>query len=136
MVMRRGYASRAGRPTAQLAAGFHNGERTMIGYATIGSNDLEKAKGFYDTVLVPLGGKRAFASDRMQGYAGAGGAMLAVCTPYDGEKAVPEVIKQVYDLALANGGTDEGAPGDRGPGFHGAYFRDLDGNKVCVFKMG
>jgi catechol 2,3-dioxygenase-like lactoylglutathione lyase family enzyme len=121
----------------------------MIGYATIGSNDLEKAKGFYDTVLVPLGGKRAFASDRMQGYAGAGGAMLAVCTPYDGEKAVPgngnmvalqapspEVIKQVYDLALANGGTDEGAPGDRGPGFHGAYFRDLDGNKVCVFKMG
>ena len=66
------------------------GETTiMIGYATIGSNDLEKAKGFYDAVLTPLGGKRAFASDRMQGYAGAGGAMLMVCTPYDGEKAVP-----------------------------------------------
>jgi catechol 2,3-dioxygenase-like lactoylglutathione lyase family enzyme len=121
----------------------------MIGYATIGSNDLEKAKSFYDTVLTPLGGKRAFASDRMQGYAGAGGAMLAVCTPYDGGKAVPgngnmvalqapgpDVIKQVYDLALANGAADEGAPGERMPGFYGAYFRDLDGNKVCVFKMG
>jgi len=121
----------------------------MIGYATIGSNDLQKSKGFYDTVLAPLGGKRAFASDRMQGYAGAGGAMLMVCTPYDGEKAVPgngpmvalaapspDVIQQVHALALANGASDEGAPGERMPGFYGAYFRDLDGNKVCVFKMG
>jgi catechol 2,3-dioxygenase-like lactoylglutathione lyase family enzyme len=121
----------------------------MIGYATIGTNDLEKAKAFYATVLAPLGGKPAFASDRMQGYAGSGGAMLAVCTPYDGGKAVPgngnmvalqasspELVKEVYDLALASGATDEGAPGPRGPGFHGAYFRDLDGNKVCVFKMG
>jgi len=121
----------------------------MIGYATIGVSDLERAKGFYDKVLVPLGGKRAFNSDRMQGYAGGGGAMLAVCTPYDGGKAAPgngnmlalaapspEVIKEVYDLALANGGADEGAPGERGPTFYGAYFRDLDGNKICVFKAG
>jgi len=121
----------------------------MIGYATIGSNDLEKAKAFYDKVLVPLGGKRSFASDRMQGWSGAGGAMLAVCAPYDGQKAVsgngnmlalsapsPEVIGEVHALALANGGQDEGAPGERMPGFYGAYFRDLDGNKLCVFKMG
>ena len=121
----------------------------MIGYATIGSNDLEKAKSFYDTVLAPLGGKRAFASDRMQGYAGGGGAMLAVCAPYDGGAAQPgngnmvalaapsaEVIKQVYDLALEHGGADEGAPGERSPTFYGAYFRDLDGNQVCVFKAG
>jgi catechol 2,3-dioxygenase-like lactoylglutathione lyase family enzyme len=121
----------------------------MIGYATIGTNDLEKAKTFYATVLAPLGARPAFASDRMQGYAGAAGAMLAVCRPYDGEKAFagngnmvalqaasPDVIKQVYDLALANGASDEGAPGERMPGFYGAYFRDLDGNKVCVFKMG
>jgi catechol 2,3-dioxygenase-like lactoylglutathione lyase family enzyme len=121
----------------------------MIGYATIGSNDLEKAKTFYDTVLAPLGGKRTFASDRMQGYAGAGGAMLAVCTPYNGEQAAPgngnmvalsaaspDLINQVHALALANGATDEGAPGERMPGFYGGYFRDLDGNKVCVFKMG
>ena len=121
----------------------------MIGYATIGSNDLERAKTFYDTVLTPLGGKRNFASDRMQAYASPGGAMLMVCTPYDGEKAYPgngnmvalsasspELIQQVHALALSNGATDEGAPGERIPGFYGAYFRDLDGNKVCVFKMG
>ena len=120
----------------------------MIGYATIGSNDLDKAKKFYETVLAPLGARPAFASDRMQGYAGAGGAMLAVCTPYNGEKAVagngnmvalaapsPDVIKQVYDLALANGATDEGGPGERMPGFYGAYFRDLDGNKLNAFCM-
>jgi catechol 2,3-dioxygenase-like lactoylglutathione lyase family enzyme len=121
----------------------------MIGYATIGSNDLEKAKSFYDAVLVPLGGKRTFASDRMQGYAGEGGAMLAVCRPYDEKPAQPgngnmvalsapspDVVNTTHALALANGATDEGAPGERMPGFYGAYFRDLDGNKVCVFKMG
>lgn len=121
----------------------------MIGYATIGSNDLEKAKAFYGKVLAPLGGQPAFGSDRMQGYAGAGGAMLAVCTPYDGGKAFPgngnmvalsadspAKVDEVYNLALANGGTDEGPPGKRMDNFYGAYFRDLDGNKVCVFKMG
>ena len=121
----------------------------MIGYATIGTNDLEKAKAFYAKVLAPLGGQPAFASDRMQGYAGAGGAMLAVCTPYDGQKAFPgngnmvalsaaspEVVDQVHKLALEAGGADEGAPGKRMDNFYGAYFRDLDGNKVCVFKMG
>ena len=121
----------------------------MIGYATIGSNDLERAKAFYATVLAPLGGQPAFASDRMQGYAGAGGAMLAVCKPYNGEKAVPgngnmvalsadspATVDKVHALALAAGGVDEGAPGKRGDTFYGAYFRDLDGNKVCVFKMG
>ena len=121
----------------------------MIGYATIGSNDLEKAKSFYDAVLQPLGGQRAFASERMQGYAGKAGAMLAVCTPYDGNAAAPgngntvalaspsnELVDQVYGLAIANEAADEGAPGARSDSFYGAYFRDLDGNKVCIFKMG
>jgi len=121
----------------------------MIGYATIGSNDLEEAKTFYDTVLVPLGGKRTFGGERMQGYAGAGGAMLMLCTPYDEKPAFPgngnmlalsapspDVVNQTHALALANGATDEGAPGERMPGFYGAYFRDPDGNKVCVYKMG
>lgn len=121
----------------------------MIGYATIGSNDLEKAKSFYDKVLVPLGGKRSFTAERMQGWSGGGGAMLAVCRPYDGGEAKPgngpmlalsaaspDQVNEVHALALANGGSDEGAPGDRGAGFYGAYFRDLDGNKICIFKMG
>ena len=40
-----------------------------------------------------------------------------------------------YDIALANGGTDEGAPGDRGGGFYAGYFRDPDGNKLNAFVM-
>jgi catechol 2,3-dioxygenase-like lactoylglutathione lyase family enzyme len=121
----------------------------MIGYTTIGSNDLEGAKAFYDVVLKPLGVQRAFGSDRSQGYAGSGGAMLLVCTPYDGNAAAPgngnmvalsspskELVDETYALALKNGGSDEGAPGARSDSFYGAYFRDLDGNKVCIFKMG
>ncbi len=121
----------------------------MIGYATIGSNDLEKAKGFYDKVLAPLGGKRTMTNERMQGYGGGAGAMLAVCRPYDEHAAAPgngnmvalsapsrEVVDATHAAAMANGGSDEGAPGLRGDTFYGAYFRDLDGNKVCVFKMG
>jgi catechol 2,3-dioxygenase-like lactoylglutathione lyase family enzyme len=121
----------------------------MIGYVTIGSNDLEKAKGFYDAVLAELGGKRSFGFDRMQGYSGAGGAMLAVCLPYDEKPATvgngmmvalaapsEDLVKKVHASALAHGATDEGVPGARGDTFYGAYFRDLDGNKLCVFKAG
>ncbi|MCC6921052.1 MAG: VOC family protein [Alphaproteobacteria bacterium] len=121
----------------------------MLGYVTIGVNDFEKAKAFYDTVLAGLDAKRRGGGDRMQGYRGAAGPMLMVCKPYDGQPATAgngtmvaltapsrEVVDRVHKDALAAGGTDEGAPGDRGGGFYGAYFRDLDGNKICVFKMG
>jgi predicted lactoylglutathione lyase len=47
-----------------------------------------------------------------------------------------EVVDKVHKKALSLGATDEGAPGLRGDTFYGAYFRDLDGNKFCVFKMG
>jgi predicted lactoylglutathione lyase len=121
----------------------------MIGYAMVGSNDMEKAKGFYDAVLAELGGKRTMATDRMQGYGSAGSpVMLAVCTPYDGKAATVgngtmialaapsrEAVDKTYATAMKNGAADEGAPGLRGGNFYGAYFRDLDGNKLCVFNM-
>jgi len=44
-------------------------------------------------------------------------------------------VQRLYDIALANGGTDEGAPGDRGSGFYAGYFRDPDGNKLNAFVM-
>ncbi len=107
----------------------------MIGYATLGSNDFEKAKAFYDGVLAELGGARTMT-------------MEAVCKPYDGQPATvgngmmislaapsTERVDKTYAAALAHGGTDEGAPGLRGETFYGAYFRDLDGNKLCVFTM-
>jgi catechol 2,3-dioxygenase-like lactoylglutathione lyase family enzyme len=121
----------------------------MIGYATIGTNDLEKAKGFYDKLMEPLGGKRTFDFERMQFYGGQGQSMLAVCKPYDGSAATvgngsmfgihadtKAAVDKAHAAALAAGGTCEGPPGQRMDGFYGAYFRDLDGNKLCVFNTG
>ena len=121
----------------------------MLGYTTIGSNDFEKAKKFYGEILADLGGKPVFGSDRIQFYGSGQGGMLALCVPYDKNEARPgngtmialqaqsnDVVDAVYKKALSLGATDEGAPGQRLPTFYGAYFRDADGNKVCIFKLG
>ncbi|MBA4013717.1 MAG: glyoxalase [Phenylobacterium sp.] len=121
----------------------------MIGYTTVGANDFEKSKAFFDAVLAPLGVARSFGMDRIQFYGAPGAGALAVCKPYDGEKATigngmmvalacpsHEVVDQVHAAALAAGGACDGEPGKRLPTFYGAYFRDLDGNKFCAFKMG
>lgn len=123
----------------------------MIGYVTIGTNDLARAAAFYDKVFASLGGQRTFANgERMQFYGAPGGqTMVAVAKPYDEKPASfgngsmfgfpaasREQVDAAHAAALAAGGTDEGAPGERMPTFYGAYFRDLDGNKICVFKAG
>lgn len=122
----------------------------MIGYITIGTNDFEKSKSFYDAVLGELGGKRAMTNDHMQGWSnGQSPVMFAVCKPHDGNQATfgngtmislaapsKEAVGKVHAKALSLGARDEGAPGPRGDsGFYGAYFRDADGNKLCVFTM-
>jgi catechol 2,3-dioxygenase-like lactoylglutathione lyase family enzyme len=120
----------------------------MIGYITLGTNDFERSKAFYDKVLAVLGAKRTHTWGRMQCWGTQRGPMLAVCLPFNGEAAQPgngnmvalsapspDVIKQVYDTAIAAGATDDGPPGDRGGGFWGAYFKDPDGNKVCIYKF-
>ncbi|MEO8115703.1 MAG: VOC family protein [Phenylobacterium sp.] len=123
----------------------------MIGYATIGSNDLERSKDFYDKVLAPLDGRRTFANgDRMQFYGSKETpGMIAISKPYDEQPAgvgngsmfglpapTQELVGEVHAAALAAGGTCEGPPGARTDNFYGAYFRDPDGNKLCVFKLG
>ncbi|MDZ4375320.1 MAG: VOC family protein [Phenylobacterium sp.] len=122
----------------------------MIGYTTLGVTDLERARAFYDAVLAPLGGRRTLTYERSQYYGGPGrGAMLGLTLPFDGAPQsagngvmvalsadTPEMIQAAYDAAIAAGAVCEGPPGDRGGGFQGAYFRDLDGNKLCVFRMG
>jgi catechol 2,3-dioxygenase-like lactoylglutathione lyase family enzyme len=120
----------------------------MIGYVTIGTNNLEKAKAFYGPFFAELGGRPAWASERMQGYASKAG-MVAICTPHDGKPATigngamfafpaasHEMVDTLYAKAISLGATDEGAPGARTDNFYGAYFRDPDGNKLCVFKAG
>lgn len=123
----------------------------MIGYVTIGTSDMDKACAFYDALLADMGGKQLFGMDRIKFYGtGQDAPMLAVCIPYDEQAqhcgngnmvAIPcsgsEQIKAMYDKAISLGATDEGEPGERIPGmFEGAYVRDLDGNKLCFFKMG
>lgn len=125
----------------------------MIGYALVGSNKLEAAKAFYDAVVKELGGAPVFehpSGGRVYGVA-ADKPMFGVVAPFNGQAATPgngsmisfiagsqEQVRRVHKRALELGGTDEGAPGWRGPegGFYGAYFRDLDGNKLCVFRTG
>jgi len=121
----------------------------VIGYATIGANDLERARAFYDAVLAALGGRRTLTYERSQ-YGGPDrGAMLGVVLPFDGQAATSgngtmvalsassaAVVDQAHAAALAAGGRCEGPPGRRMDTFYGAYFRDLDGNKLCVFYTG
>ena len=122
----------------------------MIGYVTLGTNDLPRASAFYDKLLAALGGKRVFENDRGIGWgSGRASPMLSVMKPFDGEPATVgngtmialsadsrARVDAVYKLALTLGALDEGAAGARGEKFYGGYFRDLDGNKLCVFCMG
>ncbi|HAD09013.1 MAG TPA: glyoxalase [Porticoccaceae bacterium] len=122
----------------------------MISYVTLGTNDLDRAAKFYDHVLAVVGAKRGLASDRFISWAGSSGApMLMAMKPHDGNAATvgngvmvalaaesPEQVKAIYDAAIAAGGTDEGEPGERGPGIYAGYFRDMDGNKLNAIHFG
>jgi predicted lactoylglutathione lyase len=122
----------------------------MIGYLTLGTNDLARAEKFYDALLAELGGKRIMSNERMRFYgAGPGQPLIAICTPHDGKPATAgngtmialaagskENVDRVYKKAISLGAKDEGAPGPRGNNFYGGYFRDLDGNKFVAFLMG
>ena len=124
----------------------------MIGYITLGTNDLDRAAKFYDTLLAEIGAKRTMTDERMLGWGTSGKqTMFSVISPFDGNSAsvgngvmvaldveTPENVEQVYAKALALGALDEGHPHDRGStmGFYGGYFRDLDGNKLVAYCLG
>lgn len=122
----------------------------MIGYVSLGTNDMDRAAAFYDALLAEIGAKRAMQSDRFIFWGNnPKGAMLGIIHPANGEAATvgngtmaaiqvksSEEVDKVYAKALALGATDEGPAGPRGPGFYAGYFRDLDGNKLNVFCMG
>ena len=56
----------------------------MLAYATIGTNDMDRAVAFYDALLVEIGAKQLFGMDRIKFYGkSTDGAMLALCIPYD-----------------------------------------------------
>jgi catechol 2,3-dioxygenase-like lactoylglutathione lyase family enzyme len=122
----------------------------MLAYLTLGTNNKDKALAFYDAVLGELGAKRLFANARLQFYGtGPGQPMIGVGQPFDGEPAsvgngvMPAIaaadraaVDRAYAKAIEMGAVCEGKPGERMPTFYGAYFRDPDGNKLCVCKLG
>ena len=122
----------------------------MIGYVTLGTNDLPRAADFYDAIAEHFGVGRMMDFETFVAWGTMDGAPgIAATKPFDGERATagngtmvalqvdgPEKVRAVYDTAMAKGATCEGEPGPRGEdGFYAGYFRDLDGNKLNVFCM-
>ena len=115
----------------------------MIGYVTVGTSDLERAARFYDPLAAELGVGRMMEFDSFIAWGDADGAPgIAATMPFDGKPASVgngtmvaleakdrARVQRLYDIALANGGSDEGAPGPRGEPddnglvFYAAYFR-------------
>lgn len=122
----------------------------MLGYVTVGTNDLARAAKFYDAIAAELGVGRMmeFPTGIAWGAPG-GGTGIGAMVPFDGNPATvgngvmfaleakdSAQVDRLYAIAMANGGSDEGAPGVRGGGFYAAYSRDPDGNKLNAFVMG
>ena len=121
----------------------------MIGYVTLGTNDLARAAVFYDALAAELDTPRMMDFDGFIAWGKPGGAAgIGLTKPYDGNPATvgngvmvaleakdKEQVDRLYELALAHGGTCEGPPGPRGDSFYAGYFRDPDGNKLNAFLM-
>lgn len=117
----------------------------MIHHVSFGTNDISRARAFYDPVLNLLGLRLVQASDRAADY-GTGDIMFSIESPVDGKPATAgngvhvafqardrQMVQQFHALALAHGGTEDGAPGPRpeyDANYYAAFVRDPDGNKV------
>jgi len=122
----------------------------MIGYVTLGTNNLPRAAAFYDALLAEIGAKRMMEGDSFVAWSVRPDLPgLGVTLPYDKKAASvgngvmvalvvdsKEKVHSLHRKALELGATDEGAPGERSPEFYAGYFRDLDGNKLNVFLGG
>ena len=122
----------------------------MIGYTTLGSNNIQASATFYDQIFSDIGASRIFDTPSFIAWGkGDGSPFFAITTPFDKEAAsvgngvmiaiqAPDsgVVDRVHNKALELGAEDEGAPGKRPAGFYCAYFRDLDGNKLNVYCSG
>jgi len=119
----------------------------MIGYTTVGTNDMEKAAAFYDALFAEMGANRTMDYDMFKVWSTGDGAGFSITLPFNQEAATvgngvmialtadsPETVDRLHAKAMELGATDEGAPGPRGDGaFYAGYFRDLDGNKLNFF---
>jgi predicted lactoylglutathione lyase len=121
----------------------------MLGYVTLGTNDLAKAAAFYDALAKEVGASRAMETEKFIAWGAPNSAMVFLIKPADGKSATvgngvmaalnakdTAQVDRIYKIAMSMGAKDEGAPGDRGGGFYACYFRDLDGNKLNAFHHG
>jgi catechol 2,3-dioxygenase-like lactoylglutathione lyase family enzyme len=127
----------------------------MLGYITLGSNDIERSKNFYSNLVSVIGGKELmkFSESFIIYGVSMDKTAIAITTPYNGEAAAGgngnmaaivvlerSMVDALHAKALELGGTCDGPPGlrgDEGPmAFYAAYFRDPDGNKLCAYRMG
>ncbi|MDP6876788.1 MAG: VOC family protein [Alphaproteobacteria bacterium] len=118
----------------------------MFSHVTVGTNDFERAVPFYDAVMAVLGHDRFISGEGYIGYGQQSGSHFWLLSPFDKAAAIPgngnhvaflapdrAAVRAFHAAALANGGSDEGAPGLRShyhPNYYGAYVRDPDGNKL------
>lgn len=121
----------------------------MIGYVTVGTNDMDRAAKFYDELLGEIGAKRFMEGETFIAWATAPDKpALGIIRPFDGKEATigngvmvalamesKEKVDRLYKKALELGAKDEGAAGPRGDNFYAGYFRDPDGNKLNCFWM-
>ena len=121
----------------------------MIGYVTLGTNDMENSAKFYDALLAELGASRFMEMETFIAWAvNPQQPALSITKPFDGNPASvgngvmialavdsTEKVDAIYKKAIELGAQDEGPAGPRGDTFYAGYFRDLDGNKLNVFCM-
>ena len=123
----------------------------MIGFVMVGTNDLDKAINFYDSILDIIDLKRVGKTDTYASYAPKNNLEAIefyVTTPYNNEKATigngtqisfyidsKDKVDSFHSPALSLGAQDEGAPGERYEGEYYSYLRDLDGNKICGYTF-
>ena len=122
----------------------------MFSFITIGTNDLKNSKIFYDELLKSINIKNVIETDRYIGYAknsSLNKVEFYLMLPHNKKTATfgngtmitfdiisKKDVDMFYNLALKLGATDEGLPGPRHEEHYYAYFRDLDGNKICAFS--
>lgn len=122
----------------------------MIGYITLGTNDIQRAGAFYDSLLAEFGAVRTMNYPNFIAWGSSPErTALAIIKPYDGNPASVgngvmvgfqadsrETVESVYNKAMSLGAKDEGPAGPRSDTFYAGYFRDPDGNKLNIFYAG
>ena len=121
----------------------------MISFVMVGTNNLDNATKFYDTLLDTIALQRVVTNEKYSGYASKlklNEVEFYVTNPVNKDKATfgngtqisflvnsKDLVDNFYNTGIKLGGKDEGTPGIRSGDYY-CYFRDLDGNKICAFS--